>query len=48
VERLTVENARLARRNDQNWFIVGAAVLLAGIVIGLVAPTLRRKRRSDW
>jgi SH3 domain protein len=48
VERLTVENARLARRNDQNWFIVGAAVLLVGIVIGLVAPTLRRKRRSDW
>jgi SH3 domain protein len=48
VERLTVENARLARRNDQNWFIVGAAVLLAGIVIGLVAPTLRRKRRTDW
>jgi SH3 domain protein len=48
VERLTVDNARLARRNDQNWFIVGAAVLLAGIVIGLVAPTLRRKRRSDW
>jgi hypothetical protein len=27
---------------------VGAAVLLAGIVVGLVAPTLRRKRRSDW
>jgi SH3 domain protein len=48
VERLTVDNSRLARRNDQNWFIVGAAVLLAGIVIGLVAPTLRRKRRSDW
>jgi SH3 domain protein len=48
VERLTVDNARLAGRNNQNWFVVGAAVLLAGIVIGLVAPTLRRKRRSDW
>jgi SH3 domain protein len=48
VEQLTTDNARLAGRNNQNWFVVGAAVLLAGIVIGLVAPTLRRKRRSDW
>jgi SH3 domain protein len=48
VETLTADNARLAGRNSQNWFVVGAAVLLAGIVIGLVAPTLRRKRRSDW
>ena len=48
VEELTAENERLARRSNQNWFVVGAAVLLAGIVIGLVAPSLRRKRRSDW
>jgi SH3 domain protein len=48
VERLSTDNARLAGRNSQNWFVVGAAVLLAGIVIGLVAPTLRRRRRSDW
>jgi SH3 domain protein len=48
VEQLTADNARLAGRTNQNWFIVGAAVLLAGIVIGLVAPSLRRKRRSDW
>jgi SH3 domain protein len=48
VQQLTADNARLSARNNQNWFVVGAAVLLAGIVIGLVAPTLRRKRRSDW
>jgi SH3 domain protein len=48
VEQLTADNARLAGRSNQNWFIVGAAVLLGGIVIGLVAPSLRRKRRSDW
>ena len=48
VEQLTVENARLAGRNNQDWFVVGAAVLLAGIVIGLIAPSLRRKRRTDW
>jgi SH3 domain protein len=48
VEQLATDNGRLAARNSQNWFVVGAAVLLAGIVIGLVAPTLRRKKRSDW
>jgi len=48
VEELNVDNASLASRSDQNWFVVGAAVLLAGIVVGLVAPSLRRKRRSDW
>lgn len=48
VEQLTADNARLGGRNNQNWFVVGAAVLLGGIVIGLVAPTLRRRRRSDW
>jgi SH3 domain protein len=48
VERLTAENDRLTARSNQNWFLIGAAVLLGGIVIGLVAPSLRRKRRSDW
>jgi SH3 domain protein len=48
VEQLTAENARLSARSSQNWFVIGAAVLLGGIVIGLVAPTLRRRRRSDW
>jgi SH3 domain protein len=48
VEQLTAENSALSGRNNQNWFIVGAGVLFGGIVIGLVAPTLRRKRRSDW
>ena len=48
VEQLTADNTRLAARSSQNWFVVGAAVLLGGIMIGLIAPSLRRKRRSDW
>jgi SH3 domain protein len=48
VDRLTVDNASLARRSSQNWFIVGAGVMFGGIVIGLIAPSLRRKRRSEW
>jgi SH3 domain protein len=48
VEQLTAQNAALAGRSSQNWFIVGAGVLFGGIVIGLVVPSLRRKRRSEW
>lgn len=48
VEELSADNQRLVARDRQNWFVVGAAVLLAGIVIGLVAPSLRRRRRTDW
>ena len=48
IEALEIENSRLANRSRQNWFIVGALVLAAGIVVGLVAPSLRRRRRSDW
>jgi len=48
VEELTAVNGALSGRSRQNWFIVGASVLFGGIVIGLIAPSLRRKRRSDW
>jgi SH3 domain protein len=48
VEQLTTENGVLAARNNQSWFVVGAGVLLGGVIIGLIAPSLRRKRRSDW
>jgi SH3 domain protein len=43
-----MEIDELRRRERQNWFIIGAAVLLGGVIIGLVAPSLRPKRRSSW
>lgn len=48
IDAMALENASLASRSRQNWFVVGAAVLFGGIVIGLIAPSLRRKRRSSW
>jgi SH3 domain protein len=47
-EAAAIQNSQLASRSRQNWFVVGAAVLFGGIVIGLIAPTLRRTRRSSW
>ncbi|MDX1563208.1 MAG: TIGR04211 family SH3 domain-containing protein [Gammaproteobacteria bacterium] len=43
-----LEIAELESRSRQNWFILGAAVLFGGIVIGLVAPSLRPRRKSSW
>ena len=48
VEELTVQSAALTSRSRQSWFVVGAAVLFGGVVLGLIAPSLRRKRRSGW
>lgn len=48
VDTLTMQTKELASRSRQNWFVVGAAVLFGGIVIGLVAPTLRKRRSSGW
>jgi SH3 domain protein len=48
VERLRIETSALRSRDRQNWFIVGACVLVGGMLIGLIAPGLRRRRRTDW
>ncbi len=48
VEELTVRNTELASRATREWFVVGAGVLITGLVLGLVIPTLRRKRRTEW
>ncbi len=48
LNRVTMENTELQSENRQQWFIVGAGVLFGGILIGLVAPHMKRKRRSSW
>ncbi len=42
------ENDALRDRTARDWFMVGAGVLLAGIVVGLVLPRIRWRRRSSW
>jgi SH3 domain protein len=48
VDALLMETSRLGGRSRQNWFVVGALVLAFGILIGLVAPSLRPRKRSNW
>lgn len=47
-ELLAIDNDRLRSRATRDWFVAGAGVLLAGIIVGLIAPRLRRRRRSQW
>ena len=47
-ELLAIDNDGLRTRATRDWFIAGAGVLLAGIIMGLIAPRLRRRRRSQW
>ncbi|HEX6994115.1 MAG TPA: TIGR04211 family SH3 domain-containing protein [Gammaproteobacteria bacterium] len=48
INRLAMENTELASDARQSWFLIGAGVLFGGILIGLVAPNFKRKKRSSW
>ncbi len=49
VEDLKQENRDLSNQTAQNWFLIGAGVIIAGIVLGLFLPHLRfRRRKSSW
>ena len=49
VDALEQRNLELANRSKQDWFLIGAGVAGAGILVGLILPSLRlRRRRSSW
>ncbi len=45
-----VKRAKLATDEDhrQSWFLIGAGVLLGGLILGLVLPQLSFRRRTGW
>jgi SH3 domain protein len=48
LQTLQQENGRLKDRAARDWFVLGAAVVLVGLIIGLILPKLRWRRRSSW
>lgn len=46
--RLHEQNQNLKTGSDRTWFLAGAGVLFVGLLLGLVAPRLRWRRRSSW
>lgn len=49
LEDLKQENRDLGNRTTQQWFLIGAGVLGAGILFGLLLPHLRfQRRKTPW
>lgn len=48
LQDLAHETERLSERSRQDWFLVGAGVLLAGILVGIIMTRIRWRRRSSW
>ncbi|RMG27935.1 MAG: TIGR04211 family SH3 domain-containing protein [Gammaproteobacteria bacterium] len=47
-QALAQENEALQDRSDRDWFMIGAGVLVLGILLGLILPRLRIRKRSSW
>lgn len=45
---LILENSGLKDNNAKTWFLVGAAVLIVGLLLGLIIPRLRFQKKSSW
>ncbi len=48
VQDLSREAERMAERERQDWFIAGAAVIVFGMLIGILVTRIRWRRRSSW
>lgn len=46
LQQVKAENDRLHDRSQRDWFLAGAGVLIGGILLGLILPRLRRKKRG--
>lgn len=42
------EGRRLASRSNREWFVIGALVVMFGILVGLILPRIRWKKKSSW
>jgi SH3 domain protein len=42
------ENMSLQDRSARDWFLIGAGVCVVGIIMGLVLPNLRFRRKQSW
>ena len=47
-QALQLENDSLKDRSERDWFIVGSGVILLGMMIGLIIPKIRWRKKSDW
>ncbi len=48
IQFLQQENASLQDRSSRDWFIVGALVVVASMIFGILLTRIRWKKKSSW
>jgi SH3 domain protein len=48
LQTMQQENEILKDRTARDWFMVGAGVVLLGIIVGLIIPRIRWRKKSSW
>ncbi|MDX1811026.1 MAG: TIGR04211 family SH3 domain-containing protein [Gammaproteobacteria bacterium] len=48
IQEIQQENISLKDSSGRHWFLIGASVVVIGIVLGLILPNLRFRRRQSW
>lgn len=47
-QSLVMENRALKDSSAKSWFLIGAAVLFGGLLLGLILPRLRFQKKNSW
>lgn len=48
LEQFKLENQALKDTSNQDWFIYGGILSLAGVLLGFIMPKLGWRRKNDW
>ena len=48
LQTMQQENEVLKDRTARDWFMVGSGVVLLGIIVGLIIPRIRWRKKSSW
>lgn len=48
LELLETERRKLKETDEQEWFVAGGGVLVAGLILGFILPKLGARRRRGW
>jgi SH3 domain protein len=48
IQDLKVENDRLSGTSTREWFLAGGGVLFFGLLLGLILPRIRWRRKRSW
>jgi SH3 domain protein len=48
LQTLQQENSKLKDRTARDWFLLGAGVVLLGMIVGLILPKLHWRKQSTW